>query len=64
MENNSSISTVNLFDCNTAITKCTGVEQNNGKTTDTVHISLLIWCWTTYAFNTAAVLFGMDSYKF
>jgi hypothetical protein len=25
----------------------TGIGQNNGNTTDTVHISLLIWCWTT-----------------
>jgi hypothetical protein len=24
------------------------VGQNNGNTTDTVHISLLIWCWTTF----------------
>jgi hypothetical protein len=24
------------------------VEQNNGDTTDAVHISLLIWCWTTF----------------
>jgi hypothetical protein len=42
----------------------TGVGQNNGNTTDTVHISLLIWRWTTFAFNTAAVLLVMDSYKF
>jgi hypothetical protein len=26
----------------------TGIGQNNGNTTDTVHISLLIWCWTTF----------------
>jgi hypothetical protein len=26
----------------------TGVEQNNGNTTDAVHISLLIWSWTTF----------------
>jgi hypothetical protein len=26
----------------------TQVKQNNGNTTDTVHISLLIWCWTTF----------------
>jgi hypothetical protein len=38
----------------------TGVGQNNGNATNTVYISLLIWCWTT-CFNTAAVL-GMDSY--
>jgi hypothetical protein len=25
----------------------TGIGQNNGNTTDAVHISLLIWCWTT-----------------
>jgi hypothetical protein len=24
-----------------------GVGQNNGNTIDTVHISVLIWCWTT-----------------
>jgi hypothetical protein len=42
----------------------TGVGQNNGNTTNTVHISLLIWCCTTFAFNTAAVLLGMDSYKY
>jgi hypothetical protein len=38
----------------------TEVEENNGNITDT----LLIWRWTTFAFNTAAVLLGMDSYKF
>jgi hypothetical protein len=27
----------------------TEVGQNNGNTTDTVHISLLIWCWTTFS---------------
>jgi hypothetical protein len=50
----------------TTITDCpyTGVGQNNGNTTDTVHISLLIWCWTTFAFSTAAILLRMDSYKF
>jgi hypothetical protein len=26
----------------------TGVGQNSGNTTDTVHISLLTWCWTTF----------------
>jgi hypothetical protein len=30
-----------------------GVGQNNGDTTDTVHISLLIWCWTTFSTSTA-----------
>jgi hypothetical protein len=24
------------------------VEQNNGNTTDTIHISLVIWCWATF----------------
>jgi hypothetical protein len=27
---------------------CTGAGQNNGNTTETVRISLLIWCWTTF----------------
>jgi hypothetical protein len=40
---------------------CTGV----GNTTDTVHISTLIWCWATFfGFNTASVFLGMDSHKF
>jgi hypothetical protein len=26
----------------------TGIEQNNGDTTGTVHISVLIWCWTKF----------------
>jgi hypothetical protein len=26
----------------------TGTGENKGNTTDTVHISLLIWCWTTF----------------
>jgi hypothetical protein len=38
--------------------------KNNGKTTNTVHISLLTRCCTNFAFNTATVLLGMDSYKF
>jgi hypothetical protein len=29
----------------------TGVGQNYGNATDTVHISLLIWCWTTVCFQ-------------
>jgi hypothetical protein len=41
----------------------TAVEKKNGKTTDTVNISLLILSWTTFAFNTAAALLGMDSNK-
>jgi hypothetical protein len=45
----------------------TGVGQNNGKTTDIVHISLLIWCWTTfcfqYSFNTAWNVFVLRSFK-
>jgi hypothetical protein len=44
--------------------KYTGVGKNNGNTTDTVHISLLIWCWTTFAFNTVAILLGIDSQNF
>jgi hypothetical protein len=44
--------------------KSTGVGQINGKTTDTVHILSLIWCWTIFVFNTATVLLGTDSYKF
>jgi hypothetical protein len=27
---------------------CTEVDQNNGNTTDTVHIPLLVWCWATF----------------
>jgi hypothetical protein len=27
---------------------CTGAEQSNGNAADTVHISLLIWRWTTF----------------
>jgi hypothetical protein len=41
-----------------------GVGQNNGNTKDAVHISLLIWCWTTFAFNRATALLGTDSYTF
>jgi hypothetical protein len=64
-----------LVSSNTCIYIYTGVEQNNGNTIDTVHISLLIWCWTTFflqystigppfAFNTTTILLGMNSYKF
>jgi hypothetical protein len=28
--------------------KCMGVGQNNGNATETIHISTLIWCWTTF----------------
>jgi hypothetical protein len=38
----------------------TRVEQNNGNTTDTVHISLY-GVGPAFAFNTAALLLGMDS---
>jgi hypothetical protein len=41
----------------------TGVGQNSGNITDTVHISLLIWCWTPNALNIAAVLLGLGLYK-
>jgi hypothetical protein len=44
--------------------RVTGVEQNNGNTTYTVHISLLLWCLTTVSVNTAAILLAVDSYKF
>lgn len=27
---------------------CTGDEQNNRNTIPTVHVSLVIWCWTTF----------------
>jgi hypothetical protein len=37
----------------------TGVGQNNENTAHTIQI----WCWTTSAFNTAAIV-GMDSHKF
>jgi hypothetical protein len=39
----------------------TGVEQNNGNTTDTVHISLLVWWCSPFAFDIAAVRLLMDS---
>jgi hypothetical protein len=38
-------------------------EQTSGNITDTVHISLLIFYWTIFAFSTAVALFGLDSYK-
>jgi hypothetical protein len=34
------------------------------ETLRTLHISLLIWCWTIFAFSTDAVLLGMDSTSF
>jgi hypothetical protein len=43
---------------------CTMVGQNNGNTTGTVHISLLIWRRTTFWLQYSHSLFGMDSYKF
>jgi hypothetical protein len=43
----------------------TRLGQNNGNTTDTAHISFLIWCGTNFfTFNTASILLGMDSYNF
>jgi hypothetical protein len=39
-----------------------GTGQNDGDTTDTVHI--LTCVGPTSAFNAATVLLGMDSYKF
>jgi hypothetical protein len=38
-----------------------GVGHNNGNTTDTVYNLFLVWCWTTFAFNTAVALLGEDS---
>jgi hypothetical protein len=42
----------------------TGVEQTNGNSTGTVHISLLIWCWTAFCLLYSRNTFGMESYKF
>jgi hypothetical protein len=43
----------------------TGVEQNYGYIIDTANIYVLIWCWTPFfAFHTAAVVLGIDSYNF
>jgi hypothetical protein len=41
----------------------TGFEQNNGNTTYTVHISLLIWCWTTFCLQYSCSPW-VDSYMF
>jgi hypothetical protein len=42
----------------------TEVGKNNGNTTDTIYIFLLIWFGPLFAFNTAAILLGINSYKF
>jgi hypothetical protein len=34
--------------CDQVLESCTEAGQNNENTTDTVHISLLIWCWTRF----------------
>jgi hypothetical protein len=41
-----------------------GIGKNNGNTTNTAVISLLICCWTTFTFSTAGLWFGWTRISF
>jgi hypothetical protein len=42
----------------------TGLRQNNGNTTYTVHISLLVWCWTTFCLQHTCNNSSYGQFKF